>query len=346
MIASAGDVVAIVVVVAVVGVGIVTLFASRFVKIVQQGSVGVVKRLGEFKSVDQPGLHILTPFIDRMEKVDVREFPMTGDQQAVITKDNVSLQVSATIFCQVIDVRSALFEINDFQLAVDQLSRTALRAVFGELSLDQALSERETINSRMQDHMADATAKWGVRLNRIEILDITPPMNVVQAMSEQKEAEQHKRAAILKSEGEQQAAINSAGGRKQAAVLEAEGAKQSAILRAEAQMKVLELQAEGEKKALELRGVGEAARLTSIDTATINPRTLAVLQLRALQDIASSNNAKVVVPYEATSLMGAAEVLLSTLRNEDLGSGSNGATPEVAATPARPPTAPPPPPQG
>ena len=138
-------------------------------------------------------------------------------------------------------------------------------------------------------------------------------------MSEQKEAEQHKRAAILKSEGEQQAAVNSAGGRKQAAVLEAEGAKQSAILRAEAQMKVLELQAEGEKKALELQGAGEAARLTSLDTATINPHTLAVLQLKALQDIAASDNAKVVVPYEATSLMGAAEVLLSTLRNEDLG---------------------------
>src|SRR6202167_4839263 len=110
-------------------------------------------------------------------------------------------------------------------------------------------------------------------------------------------------------------------------------------------MKVLELQAEGEKKALQLRGEGEANRLTSIDTATINPRTLAVLQLRALQDIASSNNAKVVVPYEATSLMGAAEVLLSTLRNEDLGGGrgGNGATPEVVATPARPPKDPPPP---
>ena len=339
MIASAGDVVAIVIVAALAGVGLFTLFMSRFVKIVQQGSVGVVKRLGEFKSVDQPGLHILTPFIDRMEKVDVREFPMTGDQQAVITKDNVSLQVSATIFCQVIDVRSALFEINDFQLAVDQLSRTALRAVFGELSLDQALSERETINSRMQDHMADATAKWGVRLNRIEILDITPPMNVVQAMSEQKEAEQHKRANILKSEGEQQAAINSAGGRKQAAVLEAEGAKQSAILRAEAQMKVLELQAEGEKKALELRGQGEALRLNSIDSSTINPHTLAVLQLRALQEIASADNAKVVVPYEATSLMGAAEVLLSSLRNEDLGTSTNGSTPPAkpAATPASPP---------
>jgi regulator of protease activity HflC (stomatin/prohibitin superfamily) len=250
-----------------------------------------------------------------MEKIDMREFPMTGDQQSVITMDNVSLWVSATIFCQVIDVKSALFEINDYRLAVDQLSRTALRAVFGELTLDQALSQREMINSRMQDHMADATVKWGVRLNRIEILDITPPTNVIQAMSEQKEAEQHKKAAILKSEGEQQAAINSAGGRKQANVLEAQGAKEAAILRAEAEMKVLELQAEGEKKAFVLRGEGEAARLTSLDTATINPRTLAVLQLRALQDIAASDNAKVVVPYEAASLMGAAEVLLSTLRS-------------------------------
>jgi regulator of protease activity HflC (stomatin/prohibitin superfamily) len=315
MLASVGEIIGIVAAVVIVGGGGAAWFMSRFVKIVQQGSVGVVKRFGRFESVDPPGLRILRPFVDTMEKVDMREFPMTGDQQAVITKDNVSLQVSATIFCQVIDVKSALFEINDYQLAVDQLSRTALRAVFGELSLDQALSERDTINSRMQDHMADATVKWGVRLNRIEILDITPPLNVIQAMSEQKEAEQHKRAAILKSEGEQQSAINSAGGRQQAAVLEAQGAKEAAILRAEAQMKVLELQAEGEKKALQLRGAGEAARLTSLDTATINPRTLAVLQLRALQEIAASDNAKVVVPYEATSLMGAAEVLLSTLRS-------------------------------
>ncbi|MGA2304090.1 MAG: SPFH domain-containing protein [Acidimicrobiales bacterium] len=315
MLASTGEIIGIVVAVVVVGGGGAVWFATRCLKIVQQGSVGVVKRLGQFRSVDQPGLRVLRPFVDKMEKVDMREFPMTGDQQSVITKDNVSLWVSATIFCQVIDVKSALFEINDYQLAVDQLSRTALRAVFGELSLDQALSERETINSRMQDHMADATLKWGVRLNRIEILDITPPTNVIQAMSEQKEAEQHKRAAILKSEGEQQAAINSAGGRQQAAVLEAQGAKEAAILRAEAEMKVLELQAEGEKKASVLRGEGEASRLTSLDTAVINPRTLAVLQLRALQEIAASNNAKVVVPYEAASLMGSAEILLSTLKS-------------------------------
>ena len=274
----------------------------------------MVKRLGEFKSVHQPGLHVLAPFVDQMVKVDMREFPQTGDKQSVITKDNVSLWVSATIFCQVIDVKAALFEINDYQLAVDQLSLTVLRAVFGEMTLDQSLSERETINARMQDHMADATMKWGVRLNRIEILDITPPTNVLQAMSEQKEAEQHKRAMILKSEGDQQAAINSAQGHKQATVLEAEGNKSAAILAAEAQMKVLELQAEGEKKARLLRGEGEAAALAAIDEVAINPNTLAVLQLRALQDVAAAPNAKVVVPYSAAGLVGNAEVLVQALQ--------------------------------
>ena len=159
----------------VVVIGAVVILFKAAVKVIQQGSVGVVKRLGEFRSIRQPGLAILFPFFDQMEKVDMREFPQVGDQQAVITKDNVSVMVSATIFCQVIDVKSALFEINDFLLAIDQLSKTALRAVFGELSLDESLSQREQINTRMQDHMADATMKWGVRLNRIEILDIRPP---------------------------------------------------------------------------------------------------------------------------------------------------------------------------
>ena len=283
----------------------------------------MVKRFGEFKTIKQPGLHVLMPLADRMDKVDVREFPRTGDQQAVITKDNVSLWVSATIFCQVTDVKLALFEVNDFGLAIDQMARTALRAVFGELTLDESLSERETINSKMQDHMAEATLKWGVRLNRIEILDITPPTNVLQAMSEQKEAEQHKRAAILKSEGEQQAAINSAQGRKQANVLEAEGQKQASILAAEAQKQVLELRADGEKRAAQLRGEGEAAALDAIDKVGINPNTLAIMQLRALQAVATSPNAKVVVPYEAAGLVGAASVLVDAMK--DAGGGHRGA---------------------
>jgi len=317
------------VVVAVVVVVLLLLYVvlKQSVKIVQQGSVGVVKRLGEFKAVRDPGIHLLVPFVDAMVKVDMREFPQTGDKQAVITRDNVALWVSATIFCQVIDVKAALFEINDFQLAVDQLSLTALRAVFGEMSLDQSLSEREVINTRMQDHMADATMKWGVRLNRIEILDITPPANVLQAMSEQKEAEQHKRAAILKSEGDQQAAINTAQGRKQAAVLEAEGAKQAVILAAEAQRQALELQAEGEKRAQRLRGEGEAQALTAIDQVAINPNTVAVLQLRALQDVAAAPSSKLVVPYEAAGLVGAAEMLVGALAGAKPAAATNGATP-------------------
>ncbi len=301
----------------VVVVGFVVFMIRTCVKVIQQGSVGVVKRLGEFRSIRQPGLAILTPFVDKMERVDMREFPQVGDQQAVITKDNVSVMVSATIFCQVIDVKSALFEINDFLLAIDQLSKTALRAVFGELSLDESLSQREQINTRMQDHMADATMKWGVRLNRIEILDIRPPNNVLQAMSEQKEAEQHKRAAILKSEGDQQAAVNTAQGQKQAEVLKAEGAKQSAILAAEAQKQSLQLRAEGEKVAAQLRGEGEAASLTAIDTASIKPNTLAFLQLRALEQVATAPNAKLVVPYEAAGLVGAASALVEALAQQN-----------------------------
>jgi regulator of protease activity HflC (stomatin/prohibitin superfamily) len=307
---SAGAIAAVVVVVVAVAAVLVAVVIVQAMRIVQQGSVGVVKRLGQFRSIRQPGIHALVPFVDRMVKVDMREFPQTGDKQAVITKDNVSLWVSATIFCQVIDVKSALFEINDYQLAVDQLSLTALRAVFGEMTLDQST----------------ATMKWGVRLNRIEILDITPPANVLQAMSEQKEAEQHKRAVILKSEGDQQAAINGAQGRKQASVLEAEGNKSAAILAAEAEMRVLELKAEGEKKARLLRGQGEADALAAIDKVAINPNTLAVLQLRALQDLASAPNAKVVVPYAAAGLVGNAEVLVQALRD----AGSNGQAPPAA----------------
>ena len=298
---------------AVVVVGLVALVLKKGIKVIQQGSVGVVKRLGEFRSIRQPGLAVVLPFVDQMVKVDMREFPQVGDQQAVITKDNVSVMVSATIFCQVIDVKSALFEINDFLLAIDQLSKTALRAVFGELSLDESLSQREQINTRMQDHMADATMKWGVRLNRIEILDIRPPNNVLQAMAEQKEAEQHKRAAILKSEGEQQAAINTAQGQKQAAILSAEGAKQAAILSAEAQQQALQLRAEGERVATQKRGQGEAALLEAIDAVRINKNTLAVLQLRALQDVATSPTAKLVVPYEAAGLVGGAAALVEGL---------------------------------
>lgn len=284
-----------VVVLAVVIVLIVVLIMIRSVRVIQQGTYGVVKRLGQFHAVKPPGVVFLIPFIDRMMRIDVREIPRTGDHQDVITKDNVSVGVSATIFSQVIDPRSALFAVSDYEIAIDQLGRTALRAVFGGLTLDEALSERERINSQLQQHMDPVTEKWGIRINRIEIVDMLPPAAVLQAMSLQKEAEQHKRAQILQSEGQKQSAINTA-----------EGGKQAAILAAEGQREALIRESEGRAQAI-------ATVYAAILDRNPTPELLAVLQLDTLGKLVASSNAKLVVPVETAGLIGASQALRSLL---------------------------------
>src|SRR5256714_6949871 len=229
---------------------LIVIVLIRTIRVIQQGLVGVVKRLGQFHSVRNPGVTFLIPFVDTMELVDMRETPRTGDRQDVITKDNVSVVVNATIFSQVVDPRMALFSVSNYVLAVDQLSRTTLRAVFGEMTLDECLSQREQINTRLQTQMETTTDKWGVRINRVEILDIVPPQNVLQAMALQKQADQEKRATILQSEGSQMSQINVAEGQKQAQIKQAEGQKQSAILYAEGQRQSQILEAEGRAQAI------------------------------------------------------------------------------------------------
>src|SRR5207248_1796323 len=221
----------------------------RSVRVIQQGLVGVVKRLGQFHSVRNPGITFLVPFIDNMAVVDMRETPRTGDKQDVITKDNVSVQVNATIFSQVVDPQLALFGVSNYHVAIDQLARSSLRAVFGEMSLDDALSQREQINARLQARMETETDKWGVRINRVEIIDILPPTQILQAMALQKQADQEKRAAILQSEGQQQSQINLAEGQRQAAIKQAEGQKQATILYAEGQRQAQVLEAQGRAEA-------------------------------------------------------------------------------------------------
>src|SRR5437588_660819 len=147
---------------------------ARTVKVIQQGYVGIVKRVGEFHSIRQPGLTFLVPLVDSMVLVDIRETPRTGDKQDVITRDNVTVSVNATIFSQVVDPKLALFSVSNYFIAIDQLSRTTLRAIFGGMSLDDALSQRERINAQLQAQMESVTDKWGIRINRIEIVDITP----------------------------------------------------------------------------------------------------------------------------------------------------------------------------
>ncbi len=286
---------------------LVILFAlRRMINIVQQGEVGVVKRLGEYRKTHEPGLVILAPFIDSLQRVDIREIPRPGDRQEVITKDNVVVTVNATIFTQIVDAKQALFSIASFDVAIDALARTALRSVIGTLSLDQALSERERINTDVQNQMEAVTDKWGIRINRIEIVEIAPPPQILLALALQKQADQEARAKILQSEGTRQSAINVADGNSQAAVKAAEGERQAAILRAEGNRQATILEAEG-------RAIGIASIYGAIKAAAPDPTLLAILQLDALSKFADSDNTKVVVPFESAALMGAAQVLRGVL---------------------------------
>jgi regulator of protease activity HflC (stomatin/prohibitin superfamily) len=292
---------------ALVLVVLVLLSALRkTINIVQQGQVGVVKRLGEYRKTHDPGLVVIAPFIDSLQRVDMREIPRPGDRQEVITKDNVVVTVNATIFTQVVEAQQALFSVASFDVAIDALARTALRSVIGTLSLDQALSERERINSDVQQQMEVVTDKWVIRISRIEIVEIAPPPQILQALALQKQADQEKRAKILQSEGLQQSAINVADGEAQAAVRAAEGERQSAILRAEGNKQAAILEAEGRAEAV-------ATVYGAIRSAAPDPTLVAILQLDALARFADSENAKIVVPYESAGLLGAAQVLRTVL---------------------------------
>src|SRR6476469_750958 len=276
------------------------------VNLVQQGFVGVVTRLGEYRAIHEPGLVIIAPFIDKLVTVDMRETPLPGDRQEVITKDNVVVAVNATIFTQVVDAKQALFSIARFDVAIDALARTALRSVIGTLSLDEALSERERINVDVQEQMEAVTDKWGIRINRIEIVEITPPPQILQALALQKQADQEKRAKILQSEGLQQSAVNVADGDRQAAVKTAEGQRQSAILRAEGERQALILEAEGRAQAIQ-------TVYNAINAGNPNPLLVAILQLDTLSKFAASPNTKIVIPAESSALLGAVQAIKTVL---------------------------------
>ncbi|MGO8687241.1 MAG: SPFH domain-containing protein [Candidatus Dormibacteria bacterium] len=273
---------------------------------IQQGFMGVITRFGRYHREAGSGITLIWPFFDQLVRVDMRETPRTGDRQEVITRDNVAVAVNATIFSQVIDAKAALFNVSDYFIAIDQQARTTLRNAFGNVSLDDALSQRERINAGMQQQMEQVTDKWGIRINRIEIVDISPPAQILQAMALQKQADQEKRARILQSEGQQQQSINIAEGNRQAAIKQAEGERQATILRAEGARQAAILEAEGRGKAIST--VYEA-----IKSAAPDPTLVAILQLDTLSKFADSDNTTIVVPAESSALMGAAQAIRSVL---------------------------------
>jgi regulator of protease activity HflC (stomatin/prohibitin superfamily) len=292
--------------IAVIVVLLAIVILIKAVRIVQQGYVGVVTRFGEFKAIRNPGLTFIVPFIEVMKIVDVRETPRTGDRQQVITRDNVAVIVNATIFSQVVDVRLALFTNSDYLVSTDNLARTSVRAVFGSITLDEAFSQRERIGTLLQTQMEEATDKWGVRINRVEVLEITPPEQILQAMALQKQADQEKRARILESEGTQMSAVNVADGQRQAAIKEAEGAQQAAILRAEGLRQATILEAEGRAQAV-------ALVYAAIKGQDPDPTLVAILQLDTLSKFAASENTKLIIPAESSALLGAAQALRSVM---------------------------------
>jgi regulator of protease activity HflC (stomatin/prohibitin superfamily) len=218
---------------------IVTLF--RAIKIVPQATAGIVERLGKYHKTLQPGLNVLAPFVDRMRPlIDMREQVVSFPPQPVITEDNLVVSIDTVVYFQVTDARAATYEIRNYLGAVEQLTTTTLRNVVGGLNLEQALTSRDNINSQLRIVLDEATGKWGIRVSRVELKAIDPPVSIQDSMEKQMRAERDKRAAILTAEGTKQAAILQAEGERQAAILNAEGDAKAQILRAEGEAKAIE----------------------------------------------------------------------------------------------------------
>ncbi|MCQ2315205.1 MAG: SPFH/Band 7/PHB domain protein [Bacteroidales bacterium] len=302
---------------------IVIIFALAGLKVVPQSETKVIERLGKFHKVLPAGLNIIWPIIDRAKvistrtvvtgyqgrqmvrmsettKIDLREQVYDFPKQNVITKDNVTTEINALLYFQIVDPIKSVYEIDNLPNAIEKLTQTTLRNVIGELELDETLTSRDTINAKLRAVLDDATNKWGVKVNRVELQDITPPETVRVAMEKQMQAERNRRAEILKAEGEKASAILNSEGEKTSAINNAEAEKQSTLLRAEGVAKAKIMQAEAEAQAISL--VAEAIKATKTDPASY---LLATKYIETLKEMTSGKDNKTVyLPYEATNLLG------------------------------------------
>ena len=267
---------------------LVLLTLARTIRIVPQARAGVVERLGRYSRTLTPGLTIVVPFVDRIrDMIDLREQVVSFDPQPVITEDNLVVNIDTVIYFQVTDPRSATYEIANYIQGIEQLTVTTLRNVIGGLDLEETLTSRDQINGQLRGVLDEATGKWGIRVNRVELKAIDPPATIKDSMEKQLRAERDKRAAILTAEGV-----------KQSQILTAEGEQQSAILRAEGQRQAAILQAEGQAKAID-------TVFRAIHEGDPDPKLLAYQYLQVLPQIAQGESNKVwIIPSEVTAALG------------------------------------------
>ncbi len=296
----------------------------KSVVIIPQSETKIIERLGRYYATLNPGINVIIPFIDHAKEVvvmrnskygytsniDLREQVYDFDRQNVITKDNIQMQINALLYFQIVDPFKCVYEINNLPNAIEKLTQTTLRNIIGEMELDQTLTSRDTINTKLRSVLDDATNKWGVKVNRVELQDITPPSSVLQAMEKQMQAERNKRATILTSEGEKEKQRLLSEGEKAAIVNKAEAAKQKAILAAEGEATARIRKAEAE--AIAIQKITEAVGQSS------NPANYLLAQkyINMMQDVAQGNDSKVVyLPYEATNLLGSIGGIKDLFRN-------------------------------
>jgi regulator of protease activity HflC (stomatin/prohibitin superfamily) len=267
---------------------LVLLTLGRTIRIIPQARAGVVERLGRYSRTLTPGLAIVVPFIDRIrDTMDLREQVVSFDPQPVITEDNLVVSIDTVIYFQVTDAKAATYEIANYIQGIEQLTVTTLRNVIGGMELEETLTSRDQINNQLRGVLDEATGKWGIRVNRVELKAIDPPGTIKDSMEKQMRADREKRAAILTAEGV-----------KQSQILTAEGEKQSAILRAEGQRQAAILQAEGQAKAID-------TVFRAIHEGDADPKLLAYQYLQVLPQIAQGESNKVwIIPSEVTKALG------------------------------------------
>jgi regulator of protease activity HflC (stomatin/prohibitin superfamily) len=280
---------------------VVLITIAQGVRIVPQARAGIVERLGRYQRTLQPGLALVVPYVDRVKPLlDMRETVVSFPPQPVITEDNLTIQIDTVIYFQVTDPKSATYEINDYIAAIEQLVVTTLRNVCGGMTLEDTLTSRDKVSTALRIVLDEATGKWGIRVNRVELKAVDPPPSIQEAMEKQMRAERDRRAAILTAEGV-----------KQSQILTAEGEKQSSILRAEGQRESQILQAEGQSKAIET--VFEA-----IHRGDADPKLLAYQYLQMLPQIAQGDSNKIwIIPSEFTQALGTIGSAISPGSGED-----------------------------